>query len=237
MSLPIPIYIGYDPRERAATNVLIDSLYQHSSIPLAITPLVTPQLEAQGLFRRQRDPKQSTAFSFTRFLVPQLMDYQGWAIFIDCDMLCRGDIAELWAQRDEKMSVMCVKHEHVPGETVKFMGELQSPYPKKNWSSLMLLNCSRCKALTVDYVNTASGLDLHRFHWLSGDHEIGAIQGGLWNHLVDVQEAPNAPAEQGGPILLHWTLGGPWFRDQRTMGGVLAAEWFSARDDAMKLWD
>ena len=59
---PIPIFIGYDPRERAATNVLIDSLYQNSSVPLAITPLVTPQLEAQGLFKRERDPKQSTAF-------------------------------------------------------------------------------------------------------------------------------------------------------------------------------
>ena len=78
---PIPIFIGYDPRERAATNVLIDSLYQQSSVPLAITPLVTPQLKAQGLYWRERDPKQSTAFSFSRFLVPYLMGYQGWALF------------------------------------------------------------------------------------------------------------------------------------------------------------
>ena len=88
---PIPIFIGYDRRERAATNVLIDSLYQHSSVPLAITPLVTPQLEAQGLYWRERDPRQSTAFSFSRFLVPQLMGFEGWAIFMDCDMLCRSD--------------------------------------------------------------------------------------------------------------------------------------------------
>ena len=80
---PLPIFIGYDPRERAATNVLIDSLYQHSSMPLAITPLVTPQLEARGLFWREKDPKQSTAFSFTRFLVPHLMGYQGWALFLE----------------------------------------------------------------------------------------------------------------------------------------------------------
>ncbi|MFL0770256.1 MAG: glycosyltransferase [Prochlorococcus sp.] len=236
--MSIPIFIGYDPRERAATNVLIDSLYQHSSMPLAITPLVTPQLEAQGLHWRERNPKQSTAFSFTRFLVPHLMDFQGWAIFMDCDMLCRGDIAELWAQRDQDKALMCVKHEHVPAETVKFMGEVQSAYPKKNWSSLMLMNCSRCKALTVDYVNTASGLDLHRFHWLAGDDQVGAIEGGGWNHLVDVQPLPEPSAGSGhGPRLLHWTLGGPWFREQRTMGGGLAAEWFSARDDAMKLWD
>ncbi|MGB5240754.1 MAG: hypothetical protein WBN80_08915, partial [Prochlorococcaceae cyanobacterium] len=111
-----------------------------------------------------------------------------------------------------------------------------SAYPKKNWSSLMLLNCGRCQALTPDYVNSASGLELHRFHWLAGDHEIGALDG-RWNHLVDVQAAPTAAVAEGGPTLLHWTLGGPWFREQRTMGGPLAAEWFSARDDALRLWD
>jgi hypothetical protein len=232
MSLPIPVFIGHDPRERAATNVLIDSLVQHSSMPLAITPLVTPQLEAQGLYRRQRDPKQSTAFSFTRFLVPHLMDYRGWAVFMDCDMLCRGDIAALWQLREDRYAVMCVQHEHVPAESVKFLGEVQSAYPKKNWSSLMLLNCGRCTALTPDFVNTATGLELHRFHWLAGDHEIGALPPG-WNHLVDVQE----PALAQEAPLLHWTLGGPWFRDQRTMGAALAAEWFGAREDAFRLWD
>lgn len=236
MTHPIPVFIGYDPRERAATNVLIDSLYQHSSMPLAITPMVTPQLEAQGLYRRQRDPRQSTAFSFTRFLVPHLMGYRGWAIFMDCDMLCRGDLTRLWELRDERYAVMCVQHEHVPNETTKFLGEVQSPYPKKNWSSLMLMNTARCTALSVDYVNQASGLELHRFHWLAGDHEIGALPAD-WNHLVDVQPAPTASADDGGPTLLHWTLGGPWFREQRTMGGALAAEWFGARSDCMALHD
>lgn len=78
----------------------------------------------------------------------------------------------------------------------------------------------------------ASGLDLHRFNWLSGDHKLGAIQGG-WNHLVGVQDSALA---EDSP-LLHWTLGGPWFREQRTMGGPLAAEWFAARDDAFKLYE
>lgn len=230
---PIPVFIGYDPRERVATNVLIDSLYQHSSIPLAITPLVTPQLEAQGLYWRPRDPRQSTAFSFSRFLVPHLMAYAGWAIFMDCDMLCRGDIAELWAQRHEDFAVMCVQHDHIPKEDVKFLGEVQSRYEKKNWSSLMLLNCQRCSALTPEYVNNASGLELHRFHWLTDDREIGALPLERWNHLVDVQDS--ALAERAA--LLHWTLGGPWFKEQRGMGGGLAAEWFGARDEAMRLWD
>tara|TARA_B100001093_G_scaffold480299_1_gene510038 strand:- start:245 stop:946 length:702 start_codon:yes stop_codon:yes gene_type:complete len=227
----VRIFIGYDYRERAATNILIDSLYQKSSVPLCITTLVTSQLKSLGIYNRARDPKQSTDFSFTRFLVPYLSDYKGWAIFMDCDMLCYEDIKNLWDQRNNQFSVMCVKHEHIPSEEKKFQGEIQSPYPKKNWSSLMLMNCEKCKKLTVNYVNTKSGLDLHRFHWLEGDHEIGEITGN-WNYLVDVN---NQGLENQS--LVHWTLGGPWFKDQRLMGGKLAAEWFSARDDAMRLWD
>lgn len=229
---PVPVFIGYDPRERAALNVLTDSLVQNSSVPLAVSPLVSAQLQALKLLWRTKDPKQSTAFSFSRFLVPHLMNYQGWAVFMDCDMLCRGDIHDLWSQRDDSYSLMCVQHEHHPTEIRKFLNEVQSAYPRKNWSSLMMFNCNRCQALTPEYVNTASGLELHRFQWIASDDQIGVIRGG-WNHLVDVQPLSNA---EGSP-LLHWTLGGPWFREQRTMGGPLAAEWFSARDDAFRLWD
>ena len=121
----IPIFIGYDKRERAATNVLIDSLYQKSSLPLTITPLVKEQLEKLGIFYRQNDPNQSTAFSFTRFLVPYLMNFKGWALFMDCDMLCNVDIAELWNKKNEAYSVMCVKHEHIPSEKKKFLGSFR----------------------------------------------------------------------------------------------------------------
>lgn len=231
----IPIFIGYDSRERAATNVLIDSLYQNSSIPIACIPLVTSQLIKQGIFWREKDPKQSTEFSFTRFLIPYLMNYQGWAIFMDCDMLCNSDIKELWDQRDEDFSLMCVKHDHKPKETRKFLGEIQSPYPKKNWSSLMLINSSKCSNLTLDFVNSASGLDLHRFNWLENDSQIGSIKGN-WNFLVDVQEQDNLDFKKDIK-LAHWTLGGPWFRDCRMNSTNLATEWFTARDDSIRLWD
>ncbi len=229
----IPIFIGYDPRERAATNVLIDSLYQNSSIPLSITPLITTQLIQEGIYWREKDPKQSTAFSFTRFLVPYLMNYKGWAFFLDCDMLCKDDIAKLWNKKDDIYSIMCVKHEHIPRESKKFQGEVQSVYPRKNWSSLILFNCEKCKKLNPDYVNSATGLELHRFLWLEKDTQIGEISE-EWNFLVDVN---NDEKVQNELKILHWTLGGPWFKDQRTMGGKLAADWFAARDDAMKLWD
>ena len=233
----IPIFIGYDFRERTATNVLIDSLYQTTSYPLSITPIVKNQLIKQGFHNREKDKNQSTDFSFTRFLVPYLMNFEGWAIFMDCDMLCRSDISELWNQRDDKYSLLCVKHEHIPIEKSKFLGEKQTQYPKKNWSSLMLMNCKKCKALTVDYVNKASGLDLHRFNWLENEQEIGEIKGKGWNQLITSEIIENSQEETLNAKLIHWTLGGPWFKDQRNYGGKFVIEWFSARDEAMRLWE
>ena len=159
------------------------------------------------------------------------MDFEGWAIFMDCDMLCKSDITNLWDQRDENYSVMCVKHNHIPSESVKFNGEVQSSYPRKNWSSLILFNCSQCNALTLEYVNQASGLDLHRFNWLNDDNKIGEINS-TWNHLVAVQSQPASSVN-----IMHWTLGGPWFKEQREVGGDFASEWFLARENAMRLWD
>ena len=148
-------------------------------------------------------------------------------------MLCRESITELWDQRDDNYSVMCVKHKHTPNEKRKFLNETQLPYPKKNWSSLMLFNCNKCKELSIEYVNNASGLDLHRFNWLEGDNLIGEITGN-WNHLIGVYK--ESDLDYKSP-LIHWTVGGPWFKALRTKSGALAAEWFSARDDAMKLWN
>ncbi len=232
----IPIYIGYDHRERAATNVLIDSLYQKSSVPLSITPLVTDQLKKSGLYTRERDPKQSTDFSFTRFLVPYLQNYEGWAMFMDCDMLCREDINNLWNQRSDEYALMCVKHEHTPKKKIKFLGEIQSKYPKKNWSSLMLINCSKCKALTLDKVNSASGLDLHRFSWLNNEKLIGEIKDN-WNFLVDEQEIETSQINKSNPPLLHWTLGGPWFKAQRKIKNSFNEEWFDYRKEIISYWD
>ncbi len=233
----IPIFIGYDYRERAATNVLIDTLYQRSSYPLSITPLVRSQLIKQKFHNRRNDKMQSTEFSFTRFLVPYLMNYEGWAIFMDCDMLCKADIKELWDQRDNKYSLLCVKHDHQPTEEKKFQGEKQTSYPKKNWSSLMLMNCKKCKALTVDYVNRSSGLDLHRFNWLENEEEVGQIKGDGWNQLLTNDDHKDYSLDKIESKLVHWTIGGPWFKDQRNVGGKLSTEWFIARDEAMRLWE
>ena len=110
----IRIFIGYDSRETVAYHVLAHSIHSRATEPVSITPLMLSQLKQ--VLTRKRNPLQSTDFSFSRFLTPYLCDFDGWAIFMDCDMLVLDDIAKLWAFRDDKYAVMCVKHEHEPKE-------------------------------------------------------------------------------------------------------------------------
>lgn len=202
----IRLFIGFDPRETVAWHVLTHSILARASQPVSFVPLALHQL--QGLMWRETNPLQSTAFSFSRFLAPYLSGYEGWSLFMDCDMLVRDDIAKLWELRDDRYAVMCVQHDHRPRETTKFLGAPQTPYAKKNWSSVMLFNNARCRALTPDYVNTASGLELHQFKWLGDDCLIGALPP-AWNHLVGYNE-PNPEAHN-----VHYTLGGPYFQEYR----------------------
>ena len=201
----IRIFIGYDPREAVAYHVLCHSIIARAQVPVSITPLALNTVCT--IHDRPRDPLQSTDFAFTRFLVPYLCGYKGWAIFMDCDMLCLTPIERLFALRDSSYAVMCVKHRHEPNETVKFLGQKQTNYGMKNWSSVMLFNNARCRALDPEDVNTTPGLDLHQFKWLGDDSEIGALPP-EWNHLVGYDK-------WAYPRLLHYTQGGPWFADYR----------------------
>jgi hypothetical protein len=201
----IRIFIGFDPRETVAWHVLTHSILARSSMPVSFIPLALPNL--QRVFSRERHPLQSTDFAFSRFLTPHLSGYEGWSLFMDCDMLVQDDIAKLWALRDDRYAVMCVKHDHQPAEAVKFLGAPQTAYAKKNWSSVMLFNNAACRALTPDFVNTATGLELHQFKWLPDEDLIGELPV-RWNHLVGV----NAGTQQT-PGNLHYTLGGPYFHE------------------------
>src|SRR5688572_4667817 len=182
--------------------------------------------QLKSVFHRERNPLQSTEFSFSRFLVPWMCGYQGWAVFMDCDMLMMDDVATLWNLRDDRYAVQVVKHVHVPKEDVKFLGAVQTKYQKKNWSSVMLLNCSRCRALTPELVNTASGLQLHQFKWLEGDELIGEIPN-RWSHLVGY-DAPRPDAS-----LVHYTIGGPYFAEYRDC--EYAQQWWNEREDMLKV--
>jgi len=202
----IRVFVGYDSREAVAFSVLAHSINSRASQPVSITPVMLSQLRAT--FRREHHALQSTQFSFSRFLVPYLCDYEGWAIFMDCDMLMLDDTAKLWALRDDRYAVQVVKHVHVPKEDVKHLGEKQTKYEKKNWSSVMLMNCAKCKALTPDYVNRASGLELHQFKWLEGEGLIGELPP-EWNLLVGYDAARKDAS------LVHFTTGGPYFNEYR----------------------
>lgn len=222
----IRYFIGYDEREAGAFSVLSYSIQKRASQPVAITPVMLDQLEKAGLYWREPNALASTDFSFSRFLVPYLCDFQGWALFSDNDMLMLDDVAKLWALRDERYAVQVVKHNHVPREETKFLGKAQTKYQKKNWSSVMLLNCARCAKLTPEYVNTASGLELHQFKWLEGDELIGELPA-KWNHLVGY-DPPRKDAS-----LVHFTIGGPYFDEYRDC--EYAAEWFAERDRMNKV--
>ena len=211
------VYIGYDPRESVAFYTLAHSILRRSSIPVSVAPLMQGQLK--GLYRRERGPTESTEFSLTRFLVPALSEFRGWSIFMDCDMLCRADIAGLAREieRQPDKAVLVCQHDYVPKTQRKFLGHVQTKYPRKNWSSLMLFNNARCRALSADYVNGASGLELHRFAW-TDDATIGALPL-EWNWLVGEYDY-NAAAK-----IVHYTIGGPYFDAYRSCD--YADEWFA----------
>lgn len=216
----LQVFVGFDPREAVAFETLAHSIERRSSVPVSIKPLVQQDLREAGLYTRQRGPTESTEFSLTRFLVPALANFHGWSVFMDCDMLCRADIAGLAAQRREDKAVMVVKHDYVPKTQRKFLDQVQTKYERKNWSSVMLFNNERCRALTAGYVNSASGLELHRFRWVD-DALIGDLPR-EWNWLVtEYDYNPDAK-------LVHYTLGGPWFDAYR--GCEYADEWFAERE-------
>ena len=199
------IFIGFDTRQEVAYGVAKSSAEQWGLVD--IFPLKQDELRTNETYTRPMDPLSSTEFSFTRFLVPTLMNYDGWALFVDCDVLFLKSPKELFALANDNYAVMVAKHDYRPTEKTKMDGKIQHMYPRKNWSSVVLFNCSHPsnKALTKDMVNEESGQFLHRFSWLKDD-EIGKISH-EWNWLVDWYQEP----DDGQPKLLHFTEGGPWF--------------------------
>src|SRR5210317_121346 len=220
----INVFIGYDSKEIVAYNVLSHSIIQNSTKPVAITPIALNNIKDD--FVRERNNLSSTEFSFSRFIIPHLMNYQGWALFMDCDMIMEADIAELWRLRDDRYAVQVCKHDYTPKNQTKFLNQVQTVYPKKNWSSFMLMNCKKCTTLTPDYVNKASGLELHQFKWLEGDHLIGDLPL-EWNWLAGEYEYKEDIKN------VHFTEGGPWFEDYSNCD--YTQNWFNYYTDCFKI--
>jgi hypothetical protein len=214
------IFIGYDQVESVAWHTMAHSILVRSSQPVAIIPVNLANLKE--IYTRPRDPKQSNEFSFSRFLVPYLSDYEGYAAFFDCDMMLRTDINEMFdvAKQDPGKAVYVVKHDYEPRDDIKYLNNVQYKYPKKNWSSVVLWDCSHPanKTVTPDFVNTASPMDLHRFTWLK-DEEIGELNV-RWNWLVGEYDEPPADVKN-----VHWTVGGPYFEEYKNVD--FSEEWFA----------
>jgi lipopolysaccharide biosynthesis glycosyltransferase len=214
---PIPIFIGYDPREAIAFHTCVNSIIRHASQPVSIMPLALNNFQDYT----ETHTDGSNQFIYSRFLVPYLMDYTGQAIFIDGDMIVRSDIVELWKLRDLGKDVMVVKHNYKTKMTTKYLGSKNEDYPRKNWSSVMIFNCNNypTKKLTPEYIQKSTGAHLHRFEWTTDDR-VGELPP-EWNWLPD-EYGPNSDAK-----LLHYTLGTPCFHDFATT--PMADEWHRER--------
>lgn len=176
-------------------------------------------------FYKELHTDGSNAFIYSRFLIPWMCDWQGWALFLDGDMLVKADIAELWNRKRGDKGAQVVKHDYKTRYPVKYLGQRNEDYPRKNWSSVILWNCGYYphRKLTPEFVSKQPGSFLHRFGWLGSD-QIGDLDP-TWNHLtMDTDPMPAAK-------LLHYTLGIPGFRGYDEQEG--AAEWFDTADRMM----
>ena len=254
------IYVGYDPREDLAYNVLKHSAHKHASGPLNVYPIKQDLLRRTGLYRRawqlgssslpsptndqdiqHRDifdgKPFATDFSFSRFLVPFLHRLEGWALFMDCDMFFRSDPLELFEKyNDPKYAIYCVKHDYAPTEKIKMYGNEQYQYSRKNWSSVVMFNCDHNghKNYTVDDVSTKPGLWLHNFIWLE-DKDIGELPE-EWNWL-DGHSPASLDAKN-----VHFTRGGPWFRGAvwepiNEQDELYAQEWLTLSHEMKNFYD
>jgi len=213
----IPIFIGYDPREAIAYHTCANSIIRHASRPVSIIPL------ALNLFKDYTETHTdgSNQFIYSRFLVPYLMEFNDWAIFIDGDMIVRDDITNLWELRNSYMDVMVVKHDYKTKMPIKYLGSKNEDYPRKNWSSVILWNCGSFpnRKLTPNFIEKSTGAELHRFTWID-DNRIGELPK-EWNWLPD-EYGPNDNAK-----LLHYTLGTPCFHEFADT--PMADEWHKER--------
>jgi lipopolysaccharide biosynthesis glycosyltransferase len=201
----IRIAVGYDPKESIAYHTFCNSLICNSSSPLEILPLHLPNLKNY----KENHSDGSNNFIYTRFLVPYLCNFDGWCIYADGDMICNEDIAKLWRLKNNQKAIQVVKHDYKTKQNIKYFGKLNENYPKKNWSSLILWNCSHIanKVLSPEFVSKMDGKFLHRFEWLKSE-EIGDIPK-EWNWLA-IEYEDNYDAK-----IIHYTLGTPCLLEYR----------------------
>lgn len=213
------VFIGYDSREKEAYDVAVRSILRYNKY-LEVRPIVKGHMKAYGFDRE--DDKGSTEFTLTRFLTPYLSGYEGYSLFMDCDVLVQTDLEKILEEADLTKAVNCVQHDYTPKSNFKMDGQEQHVYPRKNWSSVMLFNCSHPLIktnLTLGNVCEKSPKYLHRMEW--AEDSIGSVHH-TWNYLSGYYtdlEVPN---------IIHYTDGGPWFDEYKHC--QFAEEWRKAQN-------
>jgi lipopolysaccharide biosynthesis glycosyltransferase len=212
----LKIFVGFDGKvEPVAYHTFCQSVIEKASIPVSFTPLALNTLSDY----KEIHTDGSNAFIYSRFLVPYLCGFKGMALFVDGDMICRTDIAEILWEHDQDEAVKVVKHYYQTKHPIKYLGSKNEDYPKKNWSSVMLWNCSHHlnKQLTPKFVMENKGKYLHRFEWLKHEDQVGKLDA-AWNWLeTEYEYNPDAK-------LIHHTLGTPCFKDYQSTD--YAQEWW-----------
>jgi lipopolysaccharide biosynthesis glycosyltransferase len=214
----IPIIVGYDQKEAVAYHVFCQSVLEKATQPVSFTPLAKNTLKKYCEIHKDG----SNEFIYSRFLTPYLHNYSGWAIYADGDMVCLDDISKLWnlREKNKEKAVVVVQHDYKTKASIKYLGNKNENYPRKNWSSLVLWNCehSKNKLLTPEFIQESSGAFLHRFSWLD-DSDIGELTI-EWNWLA-LEYPDNMEAK-----IIHYTLGTPCFKDYSK--GAMSDIWFEA---------
>lgn len=202
----VKIFIGFDSNQVLDYVLLEQSLIRFSSQPLMITPLCLDHFS----FYKESHQDGSTEFSYSRFLVPYLTSYQGWALYMDSDMICCSDIKDLWSRRNSKYALHVVKHDYQTSQSIKMQGHQNNNYPRKNWSSLMLINCQHpsLRILTPSLIEKSQGQYLHQFNFV--DDDLIAHLPLEWNWLAD-EYGHNDNAK-----IIHYTLGSPRLAEYAT---------------------
>jgi len=225
MFKPIKLVIGFDQRESVAYHTFCQSIIEHASAPLTFIPLAINSLKEY----KEVHVDGSNDFIYSRFLTPYLNNFEGWAIFADGDMICQADIKELWNLRDESKALLVVKHNYETKVSKKYLGNKNENYPRKNWSSVILWNCSHPKhrILTPEFIAKQPGSYLHRFSWLD-DSDIGELPK-EWNWLaIEYSENKNAK-------LIHYTLGTPCFKEYKD--SEMASIWYDTYQKTIEGFD
>ena len=222
MAPTIKVVIGFDQREAVAYHVFCQSIIQKTSMPLQFIPLAMNTLAGY----RETHHDKSNDFIYSRFLTPYLNQFDGWAIFMDGDMICQADLKELWDLKDESKALMVVKHDYQTKAHIKYLGNINENYPRKNWSSVILWNCKhpKNKLLTPEFISNQTGKYLHRFSWLE-DGDIGDLPT-EWSWLA-IEYPENHHAK-----LIHYTLGTPCFKDYKNTD--MANIWYETHEKSLE---